>query len=85
MLHPGFIYCIQSANEVWYENCIISIFTKSSVHVMVWGCIMYRRKGLLIMLKYLSGKGGSMTAKQYIEQIFGGGVSFELLQKDTSS
>ena len=73
-LHSGFIYCIQSADEVWHENCIVSTFTKSPVHVMVWGCIMYRRKGLLIMLEYLSGKSSGMTAKQYIEQIFWRGI-----------
>ena len=71
-LHPGSVYCTRSADEVWHEDCIIPTFTKSPVRVMVWGCIMYGRKGPLIVLEYLGGKGGGMTAKRYIEQVLEG-------------
>ena len=36
---------------------------------MIWGCIMYRRKGPLVVLEYPEGKGGGMNIKRYCEQV----------------
>ena len=45
-------YVTHWANEEYDENCVIPTFKQSSVHVMLWGCIMKGRKGLLIVLEY---------------------------------
>ena len=39
---------------------------------MVWGYIIEGRKGPLVVLEYLGGHGGGMTAKQYQEQVLSG-------------
>jgi hypothetical protein len=53
--HHGRVYVTRCANEVYNENCVVPTFKQSSVHVMVWGCIMEGRKGPLVVLKYPGG------------------------------
>lgn len=69
---PGSIYCTRSPDEEYHEDCVIPTFTKSSVRVMVWGCITYGKKGPLIVLEYPGGKGGGMTSERYVEQVLDG-------------
>ena len=70
--NPGVIYCTRNSNEAWHEDCVILTFKKFLVCVIVWGYIIYGRKGPLIVLEYPGGKGGGITAKKYIEQILEG-------------
>ena len=60
------------ANEELNEDCLVPTFKQSSVHVMVWACIMKGRKGPLIVLEYPGGKGGGMNSAQYKDQVLEG-------------
>ena len=45
----GTVWVTQSADEVFHEDCIVPTFKQSAIQVIVWGCIMESRKGLLIV------------------------------------
>ena len=63
--NQGTVYVTRSTEEAYDENCVISTFSQSFIHFMVWGCIMEERKGPLVILEYLGEKGEGMTATQY--------------------
>ena len=48
----GRIYDTRWPGEEFHDDCCVAKFSQSSVHVMVWGCIMKGRKGLLVVLEY---------------------------------
>ena len=59
----------QRPDEEFDEDCLVPTFKQSSVHVMVWGCIMKGWKGPLVVLEYPGGKGGGMNTARYQEQV----------------
>ena len=65
----GRIYITQSTDEEYNEECLVPTFKQSSVHVMIWGCIMKGKKGPLVVLNYPGGKGSRMNSKRYQEQV----------------
>jgi hypothetical protein len=54
------------------DVCTIPTFKQSSLRIMVWGCVMYGRKGPLIVLEYPGGRGGGMNSKCYQDQVLQG-------------
>ena len=68
----GTVWVTRAANEVYNEDCVVLTFKQSSIRVMVWGCIMERQKGPLVVLEYPGGRGGGMTAKRYQDQVLDG-------------
>lgn len=68
----GQIYITRRPSEELLEECLVPTFKQSSVRVMVWGCILKGRKGLLIVLEYPGGKGGGMNSKRYQDQVLEG-------------
>ena len=66
------VYVTQRTNKELNENYLVPTFKQSSVHVMIWACIMKGRKGLLIVLEYLGGRGGGMNSTQYKDQVLEG-------------
>ena len=68
----GKIYVTRRTNEELNENCLVLTFKQSSVHVMIWACLMKGRKGPLIVLEYLGGRGGGMNSTQYKDQVLEG-------------
>ena len=56
------VYVTRHANKELNEDCLVPTFKLSLVRVMVWACIMKGRKGPLIVLEYLGGKGGGMNS-----------------------
>lgn len=65
----GRIYVTRRADEVYLEECLVPTFKQSPIRVMVWGCIMGRKKGPLVVLDYPGGKGGGMNSTRYCEQV----------------
>ena len=61
----GRIYVTQRPDEEFDKDCLVPTFKQSSVHVMVWGCIMKGWKGPLVVLEYPGGKGGGMNTARY--------------------
>ncbi|KAF9041872.1 hypothetical protein BDP27DRAFT_1204029, partial [Rhodocollybia butyracea] len=53
----GRIYVTRCDNSKYDEDCLIPPFKQSSICVMVWACIIKRKKGPLVVLKYPGGKG----------------------------
>ena len=58
----GRVYVTRQPDEVLKEDCLVPSFKQSSLRVMIWGCIIKGRKGPLVVLEYLSGKGGGMNS-----------------------
>ncbi|CAA7267815.1 unnamed protein product [Cyclocybe aegerita] len=65
----GRIYVTWHPDEELLEECLVPAFKQSTVHVMVWGCIVKDQKGPLVVLEYPGGKGGGMNSKHYQEQV----------------
>jgi len=65
----GRIYITRSADEEYNEECLVPTFKQSSVHIMIWGCIMKGKKDLLVVLNYPGCKGDGMNSKRYQEQV----------------
>jgi transposase len=63
------VYVIHCTDEGWHENCVVPLFKQSQIRLMVWGCILEGRKGPLVILEYLHGKGGEMNTTCYQEQV----------------
>jgi hypothetical protein len=55
------IYVTRRADEEYEEGCVSPTFKQSSLHVMVWGCIIRGQKGPLVVLEYPGGRGGGMN------------------------
>jgi hypothetical protein len=68
----GTVYVTRRAEEVYHEDCLIPTFKQSPIRIMVWGCIMDGKKGLLIALEYPGGKGGGFNSARYQEQVLDG-------------
>ncbi|TFY77209.1 hypothetical protein EWM64_g6803 [Hericium alpestre] len=66
---PGRIYVTRRSDEILQENSVVPTFKQSPVRVMVWGCIMWGKKGPLVVLEYPGGKGGGMNSQRYKEQV----------------
>ena len=66
------MYVTHCADEEYDKDCLIPMFKQPAVHVMVWGCIIKGRKGPLIVLEYLGGKGGGMNSACYQKQVLDG-------------
>jgi hypothetical protein len=65
----GHVYVTRHADEVLLDECLVPTFKQSSVHVMVWGCIIEGRKGPLVVLEYPGGKGGGMNSTCYQDRV----------------
>ena len=65
----GCIFVTQWVDEVLLDECLVPTFKQSSVHIMVWGCIIEGRKGPLVVLEYPRGKGGGMNSTRYQDQV----------------
>ena len=65
----GHIFVTQWVDEVLLDECLVPTFKQSSVHIMVWGCIIEGRKGPLVVLEYPGGKGGGMNSTRYQDQV----------------
>lgn len=65
----GTVWVTRAPDKEYDEDCVIPTFKQSSIHLMVWGCIMHRKKGPLVILEYPGGRGGGMTADRYQEQV----------------
>jgi hypothetical protein len=61
--------------DPYIDECTVPSDTQSSVHIMVWGCMMRHKKGPLVVLEYPGGRGGGMNAERYIEQVLKGALS----------
>ena len=70
--NKGPVYVTRRPDEVVQDDCVVPSFAKSSVRVMVWGCIIQGRLGPLIVLDYPKGKGGGMNSRRYQEQVLEG-------------
>ena len=70
--NKGSVYITQYADEEYNGGCMIPTFKQLPVHVMVWVCIADGLQGPLVILDYLGGKGGGMTADHYADQILDG-------------
>ena len=70
--NQGRICVTQHPDEEFDKDCLVPTFKQSSVHVMVWGCIMKGWKGPLVVLEYPGGKGGRMNTARYREQVLQG-------------
>ena len=68
----GRVWVTRRADEEYLQECLVPTFKKSSLRVMVWGCIADGRKGPLIVVEYPGGKGGGMTAELYQRQVLEG-------------
>ena len=68
----GRIFITQRADEEFSDECLVPTFKQSPICVMVWACIMEGRKGPLLVLEYLGGKGGGMNTTRYCEQVLEG-------------
>ena len=68
----GRIFVTHRADEERLDECLVPTFKQSSVHVMVWACIMDGRKGPLLVLDYPGGRGGGMNGARYVEQVLRG-------------
>jgi DDE superfamily endonuclease len=68
----GRIFVTRRADEEFLDECLVPTFKQSPIRVMIWGCIMYGRKGPLVVLEYPGGKGGGMNTKRYCEQVLEG-------------
>lgn len=73
--NPGNFYVTRRTDESYEDGVSIPTFGQSSVRVMVWACIVYGKKGPLLVLDYPGGKGGGMTAERYINQVLDGPLS----------
>lgn len=60
------------AGEEVIQDCLVPTFKQSSIRVMIWGCIMMGKKGPLVVLEYLQGKGGGMNTAWYKAQVLEG-------------
>jgi transposase len=65
----GTVWVTRAPDEEYDEDCVIPTFKQSSIRLMVWGCIMHKKKGPLVILEYPGGRGGGMTADRYQEQV----------------
>ena len=65
----GWIFVMHHTDEVLRDECVVPTFKKSSVCVMVWGCVMKGQKGPLVALEFKGGRGGGMNSAQYWEQV----------------
>jgi hypothetical protein len=65
----GRIYVTRRDDEEWDEDCLVPTFKQSSVHIMIWACIVRGQKGPLVVLQYKGGKGGGLSAARYQEQV----------------
>ena len=65
----GHVFITWHMNEEFLNKCLVLIFKQSLVYIIVWGCIMEKRKGSLVVLKYPGGKSGGMNMKRYCEQV----------------
>jgi hypothetical protein len=70
----GRIFVTHHPGEEFHNNCCVPKFAQSTVHVMVWACIMKGRKGPLVVLEYPGGRGGGMNSAQYQEQVLEGAL-----------
>lgn len=68
----GCVYVTRRPDEEFDDNCTIKTFTRSSVKVMVWACIMEGVKGPLVVLDYPRGPGGGFNTERYQEQVLDG-------------
>ena len=68
----GKVYVTQHTNKELNENCLVPMFKQSSLPVMIWASIMKGRKGPLIVLEYLGGRGGGMNSARYKDQVLEG-------------
>ena len=59
------VWVTWAVDEEFDEDCVVPTFKQSPLRVMLWGCIMKGRKGPLVVLEYLGGWGGGITAKRY--------------------
>ena len=66
------VWVTWTPEEKFDENCLVPTFKQSSIQVMVWGCIMEGKKGLLMVLDYPRGRGGEIMVKRYQEQVLNG-------------
>ncbi|ESK91879.1 transposable element tc1 [Moniliophthora roreri MCA 2997] len=71
---PGQIFVTCHTGEAFDNECCIPCFKQSSVRCMVWSLIIRGMKGPLVILEYLRGKGGGMTAEWYQEQVLEGAL-----------
>jgi len=51
----GTVWVTHAVDEEFNEACVIPTFKQSSLHIMVWACIMKADKGLLVVLEYPGG------------------------------
>jgi hypothetical protein len=65
----GTVWVTQGVDEEYVKACIVPTFKQSSLHIMVWACIMKGDKGPLVVLEYPGGRGGGMTADRYQVQV----------------
>ena len=63
--NQGTVYITRNAAEGYNEDCLKPTFLQLPICLMVWGYIIEGKKGPLVILNYLDGKGGGMTAGQY--------------------
>jgi transposase len=65
----GSVFVTRNLQEEFHEDCVIPKFKQSNLRIMAWSCIMKGKKGPLVVLDYLGGRGGGMTAARYQEQV----------------
>lgn len=65
----GRIFVTRRKDERLLDECLVPTFKQSSLRVMVWGCTVDGRKGLLVVMEYPGGKGGGMNSKRYQDQV----------------
>ncbi len=70
--NKGSIYVTRLPHERFHPDCTVPTFLQSSVRVMVWGCIVWDRKGPIIVLDYPGGRGGGMNSQRYRNQVLDG-------------
>ena len=70
----GRVFVTRNAEEEYLEECLEPKFKQSSVHIMVWRCIVEGMKGPLVVLEYPEAKGGGMNTKWYCEQVLDGAL-----------
>lgn len=72
--NKGAIYITRQPHKPYIPECTVPTFSQSSVRVMVWGAIMWDRKGPLLVLDYPGGRGGGMNSIRYREQVLDGAL-----------
>ena len=65
----GSVFVTRNLQEEFHKDCVIPKFKQSNLQIMAWSCIMKGKKGPVVVLDYLGGQEGGMTAARYQEQV----------------